>query len=556
MRRQLPRYDRCDEPLERSVPRLERREIAADKATIVALLARCIQNDALWMGRRVHAQISRAGRDGEAFIGNHLVEMYGKCGSISGAHAAFEAITARNPHSWNIMISAYAQNGHLEEAQVLFDEMPEKNVISWNTMLAAHLGVGNLDRAMAVFHAMPERDSISWNTLITAFAEAGHLSTARSLLAQMPDRSVSSWNAMITGYARSGDGRSALQLFSAMDLEGQRANIITLVVAIGACQDVDATLSLHSSLAAPGLDSDAIVASALVAAYGRHGSVENAQRCFDGITRKDVVAWTVILTAYAQNGHAREALRVFQLMNLDGAKPCKVTLLAIFHACASDASAAPFGRTIHSSLAGTGMDYDVSVGTALVDMYGNAGSLEEARSAFAKIARKNVVSWTAIIAANAQNGHSREALELFREMLVEGVKLNEITVLSALSACSRAGLVEDGHSLFAGVESDYHFSRNLEHYQCAIDLLGRAGHVELAAELMSSMPFQPGSVASATLVAACHTHGNLEQGLRAATGGGSLIAPSPGGSSGRGPGSSGGAAAAAVLISNIYSTSL
>ena len=54
------------------------------------------------------------------------------------------------------------------------------------------------------------------------------------------------------------------------------------------------------------------------------------------------------------------------------------------------------------------------------------------------------ISWTSIITACAKHGFALKALELFYEMLEAGVMPNEVTYIAVVSACSHAGLINEG----------------------------------------------------------------------------------------------------------------
>ncbi|XP_021906562.1 putative pentatricopeptide repeat-containing protein At3g23330 [Carica papaya] len=55
-----------------------------------------------------------------------------------------------------------------------------------------------------------------------------------------------------------------------------------------------------------------------------------------------------------------------------------------------------------------------------------------------------------------------------------------------------------------------------EHYACMVDLLGRAGQLEEAKDLIESMPIKPDSSVWGALLGACASHGNLEMGREVA----------------------------------------
>lgn len=77
-------------------------------------------------------------------------------------------------------------------------------------------------------------------------------------------------------------------------------------------------------------------------------------------------------------------------------------------------------------------------------MYAKCGNIEDARKVFKNMPEQDAVSWTAIIAGNAQHGFGKEALQLFDKMLWVGMKPDNITFLAVLMACTHVGLVDEG----------------------------------------------------------------------------------------------------------------
>ncbi|KAJ0017691.1 hypothetical protein Pint_10452 [Pistacia integerrima] len=50
----------------------------------------------------------------------------------------------------------------------------------------------------------------------------------------------------------------------------------------------------------------------------------------------------------------------------------------------------------------------------------------------------------------------------------------------------------------------------MEHYACIVDLLGRAGSLELALEIVLKMPEKPNSDVWVALLSSCRLHGDIE----------------------------------------------
>ncbi|GKC77517.1 pentatricopeptide repeat-containing protein, partial [Tanacetum coccineum] len=133
-----------------------------------------------------------------------------------------------------------------------------------------------------------------------------------------------------------------------------------------------------------------------------------------------------------------------------------------------------------------------------------------ARRSFDRIKKKNVLSWTAMVAGYGMHGYAREALSVFYEMIQEKIEPNYITFVSVLSACSHAGLVDEGWHWFQTMRHKYLIEPGVEHYSCMVDLLGRAGFLNRAYDLIKKMKVRPDFVVWGSLLAACRMHKNVE----------------------------------------------
>jgi pentatricopeptide repeat protein len=152
---------------------------------------------------------------------------------------------------------------------------------------------------------------------------------------------------------------------------------------------------------------------------------------------------------------------------------------------------------------------DVSTGNALIDMYAKCGRLEIARRLFEKMPKRDVVSWNVMILGYGLHGQSKDAIALFSQLEQKGIKPDDITFICILSACSHAGLVDEGRKYFNSLNRDHRFTPRMEHYICMVDLLGRAGCLDEAQELINNMPYEPDASVWGALLGACRIHCNI-----------------------------------------------
>jgi pentatricopeptide repeat protein len=205
----------------------------------------------------------------------------------------------------------------------------------------------------------------------------------------------------------------------------------------------------------------------------------------------------------------QKALELFRQMQWEGVWPNSVTFVGVLNACAS-VVALEEGRCAHEQIIERGWDSDVFVGSSLVDMYAKCGTMQDAWRVFCKMPSRNVVSWNAILGGCAVHGHGKEALKHFEDMCEEGVQPDDITFVCLLSACSHAGLVDEGMCRYASMTTVHTISAKLEHYICMVNLLGRAGWLEEAENMIKAMPCRPEVAAWGALLGACRIHGNVE----------------------------------------------
>eukprot|EP01018_Ginkgo_biloba_P009821 Gb_15508 [translate_table: standard] len=493
---------------------MDNRDVLQDDSAYASLLQGCGKLNALLEGKLVHAHIIQTGFSPNTSLGNKLLSMYAKCGSLVDARQAFEEMPQRNVVSWTAMIATYARHGRAQEALTLFYEMQragiqpdefafasvlpacanmaalehgkklhediirsgfQSNVFVASALVDTYAKCGSIDDARIVFDKMPERNMVSWTAIIGGYAQNGHVHEALELFEEMPRRDAVSWNVMIAGYAQNGHVHEALKLFEKMP----ERNLVSW--------------------------------NAIIAGCAQHGYVDEALKLFHQMPKQDVVSWTAMIAGYAQNGHFDEALKLFRQMQLKVVKPNSVTFAAVLPACANLAVLQQ-GKEVHAYIIRNEIQSYVSVGNALVDMYAKCGSIVYARKMFDKIPERNVVSWTAMIAGYAMHGYGVEALQLFEKMEHSGVKPDGVTFIGVLSACCHAGLVDDGWQYFKRMNRDYHITPAAKHYCCMVDLLGRAGHLDEAQAFINKMPVKPNSAVWGSLLAACRTHTNIELG--------------------------------------------
>jgi len=360
-----------------------------------------------------------------------------------------------------------------------------------------------------------ESDCFVCNGLISAFGCLGFMKSACKVFDQSPERDIVAWTALINGYVKNGAPSEALRCFVDMRLKGVVIDGFTVASVLRAAAMVGDDCfgkCVHGFYVETGrVVLDGSVYCALVDMYFKCGYYEDACKVFDEMPYKDVVAWTVVVAGFVQCKKYQHALNFFRRMLLDNVVPNEFTLTSVLSACAH-MGALDQGRLVHRYIESNDFNLNAVLGTSLVDMYAKCGCVDEALMVFENLQVKNVHTWTAMINGLAVHGDALGALNVFSRMLENGLRPNDVTFLGVLGACSHGGFVDEGKRLFEMMRHTYDLKPNMEHYGCMVDLLGRAGYLKDAKQIIDNMPMKPSPGVLGALLGACVSHKDFVMG--------------------------------------------
>ncbi|KAI9128671.1 hypothetical protein K1719_000154 [Acacia pycnantha] len=361
----------------------------------------------------IHGQVQVYGFSSCVYVQTALLDLYSKVGDAETARKVFDEMTQRNVVSWNSMLSGYLKDGNLAVARLFFDEIPGKDVVSWNSMISGYAKSGNMDQACSLFQQMPERNLASWNTMISGYIDFGSIIYAREIFDTIPVRNSVSWMTMISGYSRTGDTESARKLFDQMDdkyLLSFNAMIacyaqnskpkealallndmlkpdinihpdkMTLASIISACSQLGDIRYWHwieSRMNDFGIVLDDHLATALIDMYAKFGSIDNAYELFNGLRKRDLVAYSAMIHGCGINGRPFDAIRLYEQMLAECIWPNLVTYTGLLTAY-NHARLVEEGYRCFKSMKDFGLMPSVDHYGILVDLLGRAGWLDEA----------------------------------------------------------------------------------------------------------------------------------------------------------------------------------
>lgn len=301
-----------------------------------------------------------------------------------------------------------------------------------------------------------------------------------------------------------------IYLYRDLRRRGLRGNPLTSSFVIKCCVRVKNLLGgvqVQARIVRDGHQSDSRLLTTLMDLYSICGKDDDACKLFDEIPHRDTVAWNVLISCCLHNSRSRDAWGLFDIMQSEAyrCQPDDVTCLLMLQACAN-LNALEFGQRVHKYIEEHGYIGASNLCNSLITMYSRCGCLDMAYEVFKGMRGKNVVSWSAMIIGLAVNGYGREAIEAFREMQRTGVLPDEQTFTGVLSACSHCGLVDEAMNIFDRMSKEFGVVPNVHHYGCLVDLLGRAGRLDQAYQLIMSMDIKPDSKIWRTLLGACKIH--------------------------------------------------
>ncbi|KAL3840537.1 hypothetical protein ACJIZ3_025128 [Penstemon smallii] len=212
-----------------------------------------------------------------------------------------------------------------------------------------------------------------------------------------------------------------------------------------ACTTIRALTLLHARLTVWGLQKDPLASTKLIESYSQMGYLQSARLIFDTFPNPDSFMWGVLIKCYVWNGRFQEAIFMYQALLQGLAELNRFIFPSVLRAC-SAINDLGTGKKVHSRIVKSGFESDPIVETSLLSMYGEMRCLYNARMIFDEMTIRDVVSWSSMISTYVQNEQATEGLELFREMVKEGVEIDSVTMLSIAEACGELGLGRVGKS--------------------------------------------------------------------------------------------------------------
>ncbi|MQM15231.1 hypothetical protein Taro_048173 [Colocasia esculenta] len=486
-----------------------------------ATLQACANLTVLDHGHQVHSLIIRSGFEGDARIGICLINFYSSCGLIDEAVLVFDRMSEQDVVSFTSLITGFCKNNMFESAVGAFLDMArcgvEPNEHTIATVLTASttllLGVQMHGYMVKVGFEKSLHCSCA---LIELYSRHKAFTQAQLVFSKLEMKSVVTWSSMISCCIRNGQADNALRMFREMICSDVKPNEFTFATVISACglclELLGVGRQVHCFILKLGMLTDDRIRNALITMYARNGEIDASEMLFDKFEDPDVVTWSAVISGYFQNGYYEKSANFLCEMHRKGYKPNEFGFSSAMSACAHLALLDQ-GRQFHSLVLKLGCDPHACIGNALINMYAKCGCIEDARLAFDVMPIHDVMSWNSLFHGYAQFGQGMATLKVFDRVVKAGkVMPDESTFLAVLVACSHTGHVDKALEYLKSMEGNYGVMPTLSHYACIVDMMGRAGRLLEAVQIINEMPLEPDCLIWKTLLGSCRLHENLELG--------------------------------------------
>ncbi|KAG4926074.1 hypothetical protein JHK87_051614 [Glycine soja] len=461
---------------------------------------------------QIHNRLVISGLQHNGFLMTKLVNGSSNLGQICYARKLFDEFCYPDVFMWNAIIRSYSRNNMYRDTVEMYRWMrwtgvhPDGFTFPYVLKACTELldfGLSCIIHGQIIKYGFGS-DVFVQNGLVALYAKCGHIGVAKVVFDGLYHRTIVSWTSIISGYAQNGKAVEALRMFSQMRNNGVKPDWIALVSILRAYTDVDDLeqgRSIHGFVIKMGLEDEPDLLISLTAFYAKCGLVTVAKSFFDQMKTTNVIMWNAMISGYAKNGHAEEAVNLFHYMISRNIKPDSVTVRSAVLASAQVGSL-KLAQWMDDYVSKSNYGSDIFVNTALIDMYAKCGSVEFARRVFERNSDKDVVMWSAMIMGYGLHGQGWEAINLYHVMKQAGVFPNDVTFIGLLTACNHSGLVKEGWELFHCMK-DFEIVPRNEHYSCVVDLLGRAGYLGEACAFIMKIPIEPGVSVWGALLSAC-----------------------------------------------------
>ncbi|XP_057948894.1 putative pentatricopeptide repeat-containing protein At5g13230, mitochondrial [Malania oleifera] len=486
------------------------------------MLQDCILNGDPSAGMGLHGEILKRGGCLDLFAWNILLNMYVKSELLSDACKLFDEMLQKNTISFVTLIRGYAQSlqffDAIELMARLHKEGHELNPFVFTTVLKFLVSMEWAELALTIHACIyklgHESNPFVGTALIDAYSVCGFVTDAREVFNGIYCKDMVSWTGMVACYANNNNFEDAMELFSQMRTVGMKPNNFTFASVIKACLGIDAIemgKGIHGCVLKTRYELDLYVGVALLDLYTKFGDIDDAQQAFNEMPEKDVIHWSFMIARYAQSNQSEEAVELFCCMRQALVLPNQFAFSSVLQACAT-MEGLDLGIQIHCHVLKVGLDLDVFVQNALMDVYAKCRRMDYSMELFVESPNKNDVTWNTMIVGYVQLGDGEKALNLFLNMLGCQVQATEVTYSTVLRACASLAALEPGIQIHSSTIKT-NFYEDIVVGNALIDMYAKCGNIK-DARLVFDMMNDQDEVSWNAMISGYSMHGLGREAIR------------------------------------------
>ncbi|XP_057541687.1 pentatricopeptide repeat-containing protein At2g04860-like [Amaranthus tricolor] len=486
-----------------------------NSATFVSVIPCCEKLNSVCHGGILHGCVVKNGLDNHISVATTLISMYEKSGSIGSAENVFTWAPQKNLHTWNSIMSAYVHHGlsrlcldSVYKMQLAgFDPDPISivNVLSACSELKALLQ-GKSAHALSIRKGFDSNINVS-NSLLAFYTNCHQLHSSFKLFDLLPSKTTISWNTMISGCVYNGENEKAASYFQRLQLEDVQLDVVSLISIIsGLNETVDLAqgTALHGLALKFGFDSDVTLSNALINMYCSCRNLESASLLLHTMSHRCLVSWNSLITGYRCHNLHEEVISLFKEMISYSYNPNYVTLLNLLPGCPTLLQ----GKSIHCYAIKIEAIYRAPFLTSLICMYSKFNHLISCFRLFETGDKIDISLWNVMLSVFLEGGNAGKVFSHLRKLLQSEVKVDHVTIVRVISACSQLSSITVTNFVLAFVIKNGFVQETIVS-NAFIDLYAKCGDIPMARKVFECLVYKD-AVSWSTIINAYGLHGDCE----------------------------------------------
>ncbi|ONK58483.1 uncharacterized protein A4U43_C09F13510 [Asparagus officinalis] len=490
---------------------------------LASALKACKESRVVNRSFQIHGLAKKLGYCSDIFVGTSLINCYCKIGLMEEAMTVFDELPIKNSVTWTAIIAGYSQTGRSSESLRLLNQMRESGVAPdmfiISSVLSACSSLESLECGRQVhgyaYRSGTQMDVSVNNGLIDLYCKCSEVRTARRVFDCMNLKNLVSWTTMISGYMQNSLDQEALDLYVEMSRIGWEPDAFACTSVLTSCGSLlalDQGKQVHCFVVKANLESDDYVKNGLIDMYSKCDSLVDARIVFDLMEDHNVISYNAMIEGHARHEEVGEAVSLFNRMRKsETLSPSLLTFVSLLGMSAS-LSFVDLSRQVHSLIIKSGILLDLKAGSALVDVYSKCYFVNDARVLFESMDEKDIVVWNAMIFGYTRNDQSEEALRLFNQLRICGLRPDAFTFVAVVTAASELaslfhGLQSHNQIIKCGLDDDPLISNSL------IDMYAKCGCIQESRVVFNSTDGRD-TVCWNSMISRYAQHGQSEEALR------------------------------------------